>query len=247
MKNIFFFIIAFIVLVLNLYCAPNLYAYRSITFEMAKDIYTNTCSVCHGENGNGRTHAANALKPKPRNFRSPQAKEELTEFKMLQTVKEGSPGTAMVAWKYNLTDAEIKAVVFYIRNQFMNIAPYPPEGIQDTENSKMSMSKHQHNTPDKTDKPDISEGKRLFLQNCKPCHGEKGDGKGPRYAFIKPHPRRFTDVYDMEGIDKERMLKSVTKGRVGSQMMAWEGILTPQQIKNVVEYVWTEFVVTTKK
>ena len=39
----------------------------------------------------------------------------------------------------------------------------------------------------------LQQGSKLFLQNCSACHGEKGDGKGPAAAALKPPPANFLD------------------------------------------------------
>jgi mono/diheme cytochrome c family protein len=35
-------------------------------------------------------------------------------------------------------------------------------------------------------------GKKLYLQNCSQCHGEKGDGEGYAATHLRPRPRNFT-------------------------------------------------------
>lgn len=39
----------------------------------------------------------------------------------------------------------------------------------------------------------LRQGEKLFLQNCSVCHGEKGDGKGPAAAALKPPPANFLE------------------------------------------------------
>ena len=40
----------------------------------------------------------------------------------------------------------------------------------------------------------LAQGKKLYEQNCMPCHGPKGDGKGPAGALLKPPPRDFDSL-----------------------------------------------------
>jgi mono/diheme cytochrome c family protein len=87
--------------------------------NLGKTIYQKRCKVCHGVQGNAKSFAANALHPPPRNFTSAKSKRELTRPRMISSVTEGRPGTAMMAWKNNLSAEEIQAVVDYIRHRLM--------------------------------------------------------------------------------------------------------------------------------
>src|SRR5512140_2061154 len=82
-------------------------------------LYHNYCSVCHGDNGDGQSRARGSLNPPPRDFTTAQSLQELTRDRMLAAVNGGVPGTAMVAWKRQLNDAQIAAVVDYVRDTFM--------------------------------------------------------------------------------------------------------------------------------
>ncbi len=84
---------------------------------------------------------------------------------------------------------------------------------------------------------DPAKGKRIYEVNCIPCHGIKGEGDGPRSYFIVPPPRNFTDRDEMEGKDQQTFLTAVTEGKDGTAMLAWNGILSEQQIRDVVAYV----------
>ncbi|OGW15519.1 MAG: hypothetical protein A3K09_07005 [Nitrospinae bacterium RIFCSPLOWO2_12_FULL_47_7] len=90
-------------------------------FAAGEKIYVNTCQVCHGERGDGQTFVANALTPPPRNFASEASRKELTRARMIRSVTHGRPGTAMMPWKDRLGSGEIRAVIAFIRSQFMGL------------------------------------------------------------------------------------------------------------------------------
>jgi mono/diheme cytochrome c family protein len=94
-----------------------------LALNLGKTIYQKRCKVCHGVQGNAKSFAANALHPPPRNFTSAKSKQELSRQRMIRSVTEGRPGTAMMAWKNNLSVREIQAVVDYIRHQLMHRSP----------------------------------------------------------------------------------------------------------------------------
>jgi len=93
----------------------------SSDLETGRDIFYKHCKACHGDKGNGKTFAANALNPPPKNFTSEKTKKELTEERMIHSVTKGRKGTAMMPWESNLTQTEIQAVVHYIRKELMKI------------------------------------------------------------------------------------------------------------------------------
>lgn len=89
--------------------------------DVGKKIYKERCKVCHGENGNVNPFAASVLSPSPRNFTLEKSKQELSKARMIHSVSEGRPGTAMMPWKSILTSAEIQSVVSYIRKNLMKL------------------------------------------------------------------------------------------------------------------------------
>ena len=94
---------------------------NSLVSETGRDIFFKHCKACHGDKGDGKTFAANVLNPPPKNSTSENSKQELTEYRMIQSVTEGRKGTAMMPWKSRLTQQEIHAVVLYIRKNLMQL------------------------------------------------------------------------------------------------------------------------------
>ena len=105
-----------------LLCTPKVFG-DTINLEVGRDIFFRHCKACHGNKGDGKTFAANVLNPPPKNFTSEKSKQQLTEQRMIESVAEGRKGTAMMPWKSRLTSIQIRAVVNYIRVDFMGLKP----------------------------------------------------------------------------------------------------------------------------
>jgi mono/diheme cytochrome c family protein len=71
----------------------------------------------------------------------------------------------------------------------------------------------------------VSEGKKLYEQNCVACHGAKGDGKGPAAAALKPAPSDFADPLNQWPITKgktEKIFEVISQGIPNSAMVKWD-------------------------
>jgi mono/diheme cytochrome c family protein len=77
------------------------------------------------------------------------------------------------------------------------------------------------------------DGKQIFIDKCAPCHGEKGDGKGPMASTFDPKPGNFNDPKFCQGDVDKKISDSITKGK--NQMVPVD--LKPDQIKAVIEYI----------
>lgn len=115
--------------------------------EAGRKIYNFRCYYCHGYSGDARTLSATMLDPKPRDFTSPTALEELNREHlkvhgesggnrhgvaaapgghahsirdhMIETVAHGKRGTAMQAFGSVLSDREIEQVVDFVLTEFV--------------------------------------------------------------------------------------------------------------------------------
>jgi cytochrome c oxidase cbb3-type subunit 3 len=81
-----------------------------------------------------------------------------------------------------------------------------------------------------TDALALAEGKQIFLNTCASCHRKDGGGD------IGPN---LTDDYWKHGGTIKDIFKTVRHGVQGTNMIAWEGVISPEKMKNVSSYVLT--------
>ena len=90
--------------------------------------------------------------------------------------------------------------------------------------------------------PTFKNGEEIYKGLCARCHGEKGDGKGVTYLYLDPAPRDLTKASFMNSKPEERFLQSLKQGVPGTSMPPWERVLSEQQRKDVLDYVFQTFV-----
>jgi len=217
-------------------------------------IYNENCSACHGDGGASAVWAKNGLTPPPRNFTTAQARQELSRERMLASVTHGRPGTAMMAFSTRLSTTEIEAVVDYIRDNFMqqkaaSLSPIMPPVEQKNLPSASNAQNQLHEISVDMQAAftgniigNALSGKRFYESNCFVCHGMKGDGAGPRADFNYPRPRDFTSQDSRLIFNRPRLFDSISHGKRGSVMPAWNTVLSVQKIANVAEYVFQQFI-----
>jgi len=247
--------------------------------RLGEAVYTQNCSVCHGDKGNTAYWARNGLNPPPRDFTGQEAKSILTRKRMITSVTHGREGTGMQPFKSRLSAQEIEAVVTFIRYKFMGVSPEHDSGLvprMQTEATPTPPPSHtapQGHTPAATSatsllggtaaattdtsqepsadmslplpeglKGDPLKGRDFYMKNCFTCHGIKGDGNGPRAYFNIPRPRNFTSAESRRLLNRPRIFKSITEGRLGTVMPAWGKVLDEQQIANIAEFVYQAFI-----
>ncbi len=86
-----------------------------IVLKEGKKLYRKNCSTCHGPRGNGKGPIGNSLEPKPTSFLHVSYTKQLSDQHFFWAVREGSPGTAMPAFKAQLKEDEIWKIVAYLR------------------------------------------------------------------------------------------------------------------------------------
>jgi mono/diheme cytochrome c family protein len=91
-------------------------------------------------------------------------------------------------------------------------------------------------------KGDPEKGRIFFMGNCFTCHGVQGDGNGPRAYFITPPPRNFLLETSRQRLNRPALFEAITNGRLGTNMPAWGKVLSNQEIANVAEFVFQNFI-----
>jgi cytochrome c oxidase cbb3-type subunit III len=144
-------------------------------------------------------------------------------------------------WKWLFYLSMVFAVVYMF---FYHITDTLPLSIQEYENevalAKDQARKLQASNPvaaiDETNVKVITEalaladGKQTFLNNCSSCHRKDAGGD------IGPN---LTDEYWLHGGDIKDIFKVVRHGVQGTNMIAWEGFISPEKMQNVANYILT--------
>jgi len=185
------------------------------------NIFKHYCSVCHGDKGNGRSRARGSFAVPPRDYTTPEAAIELTRERMIYSVTNGRPGTAMISWKTELSSAEIEGVVDYIRTTFMKL------GNTDTR-AKPS------------EKLLASRGGMLYMQACAMCHGETG--KRMTTGRMQPPPTDFTLPKNASELTRKRMIASITNGRPGTAMRSYGTDFKKADIEAMADFINSAFI-----
>jgi mono/diheme cytochrome c family protein len=214
--------------------------------QRGRTIYVANCQQCHGPQGEG-VPIPGAGK-QPRSFSTPQARVELYREKMLDAVRNGKSGTLMISYREKLKKSEIEAVVDYIDAALM----MPVSQVSGT---KAHGGRAQDGSDDGGDrradmtqampyglKGDAEKGRRFFAGNCAECHGAKGDGQGKRAYFINPRPANFGDAQSRMRLNRPAIFTFVSHGKLGTEMPAWNKVLSDQEIADVSEYVFQAFI-----
>lgn len=185
------------------------------------DIYRHYCSVCHGDKGDGQSRARNSFAVPPRNYTTPEAAIELTRERMIHSVANGRPGTAMIAWHTELTAAEIDAVVDHIRTKFMRLDGNAAERAKPS------------------DKLLSSRGGVLYMQSCAMCHGDTG--KRMTSGRMQPPPTDFTMPGAATELTRKRMITSIANGRSGTAMRGYGSEFSQGDIEAMVDFIRAAF------
>lgn len=80
---------------------------------------------------------------------------------------------------------------------------------------------------------DLQEGKRLYGEHCRFCHGDQGRG----HAFdVTPPPADLTSLAVQRKSDAE-LTKTIHEGERGTAMGSWKWALSKEEKQHVLFYI----------
>jgi mono/diheme cytochrome c family protein len=81
------------------------------------------------------------------------------------------------------------------------------------------------------------QGAEIYKTYCESCHGESGLGDGVAGATLVPPPKNLVELQSM--VEDDYLFWRIQNGKTGTAMVAWKGILTDEQIWQVVSFIRT--------
>ncbi len=189
-----------------------------------KAIFTVNCAVCHQPSGQG----GGPYPPLAGN----SDVNAVDSASLIRTVLDGRTGPITVngqqysgnmpSWRNDLSDAQIAAVLTYVRTAWRNSAPAVSEDQVAAARAPQALS-----------------GAALFAAKCSACHQPSGEGSAT-FPPLAGNPV-------VTAADPSAMIAVIVNGRSGpltvngkaynAQMPTWKGQLTNADIATVATYV----------
>lgn len=81
------------------------------------------------------------------------------------------------------------------------------------------------------------QGAEIYQSYCASCHGETGLGDGVASGSLVPPPKNLAELQSR--VEDDYLFWRISAGKPGTAMVAWDGILTEEQIWQVVSFIRT--------
>lgn len=202
--------------------------------SLGQRVYVKRCAICHGPSGQGNGPAAPSQRPRPLDFtlgaykyKSTPADRPPRDADLVAVVANGLNASAMPYWNDVLSEAEIEAVVEYVKG----FSPRFGEGA-----APEPLAVPPRVPPDADSQ---ARGKALYDTNCAPCHGRDGRSRvAPEPGEEAVPTRDLTAPWTFRGgAEPEQLWLRLTTGMAPGPMPSYVGVLTSEAIWDVVNYV----------
>lgn len=176
------------------------------------ELFAENCAVCHGAKGTGGVGTPLALESFLRG---------VSDEYLFKAIRNGRPGRVMPAFE-NLSDAQVTAVVGYVRS--WSDSPAPAEDPTPVSG-------------------DPVRGAQLFASHCASCHGEEGvGGHGTGVTFSRPRdlsiiPPALNNPGFLSAASDQMIRATIHHGRAGTPMPAFGGQLAATDIDDLTSYI----------
>lgn len=181
------------------------------SLDLGQQLYETNCSPCHGRYGEGGPNPS-----RPSSIISPISSSEFLKTRDDSTlwaiISQGQPNQGMSpfgnAGGGPLDDDQINAIVAYIRSWEGN----PPVEVPPQVSAETLALK----------------GAEIYKQICAQCHGDQGQGNvGPA----------LNDPGFQSSQTDQAIFAMISQGHGGTSMIAWDEILTVEQINQLVAFI----------
>lgn len=197
-----------------------------------REVYDQSCAVCHGAEGDGAGEAAPRFTTKPRDFRTGVYKFRSTASGSLPTdddltrsIVHGLQGTAMVP-QTQLSPEEVQAVIAYIKSFSPKFGerPAPKPLVLPSPVPRRDAS--------------LERGKNVYAEaGCPECHGASGRGDGPAVKSLSVPPANLTKRPLKGGSTPHDILRTIVTGLDGTPMPSYHLMLDDADFWALAYYV----------
>jgi len=177
-----------------------------------KEIFMKNCTACHGETRDKvptcKLHDKDFLKEKG-------------DATLINSITNGKG--PMPTWGKSkggiLSDEDIKNVVAFLKDA---------AGLKEGDTATATPPAASKDSGASGDAALAGKGKEVYTANCVGCHGPNRDLQ----ANCKLHDKSWLAQKGDDGL-----FNAITKGKAGTIMPAWEGKISPDDIKAIVAYL----------
>lgn len=205
-------------------------------------LYAADCSACHGAKGQGAVNIAPPLAGNTNVTGNARNVIRAVRDGLLGPVREHGQvwSGSMPDWRGTLSNAQIAAVVTYIRSSWGNRAsPVRPAQVAALAMAPPRQPPHTASNTQPALVSAVPNGGPLYATNCSGCHGATGQGATNIAPPLAGNSFVMGNASNVIRTVEEGLLGPVReRGQVwNGSMPGWRGTLSSDQIAAVINYI----------